>query len=640
MTARHVRITDRPFTGAARLPTLAAYLPDTGPPAPPMSLPTAQIAPPLSEKLLDSAARLTQDLDSAGLWWLSGYAAGLASAAAAPAAPALATPPRAEAGAGSRLTVVYGSQTGNAKRVAEQLAADAEHAGLAVRLLRADAFATRELKHERHLYLVVSTQGDGEPSDDARELCEFILGKRAPKLEQLHYAVLGLGDSSYPQFCAIGQALDARLAELGAQRLLARGDADLDIDSVATPWRQQALAAARESLKPLATVTPLRAAAAPASAVATREQPFAAELLANQRITTARSGKDIRHIELSLDGAGLHYAPGDALGVWPRNADALVDAVLDTLQLDGDSAVTHAQDTLPLREWLGGKRELTKLARPFLAAHAERSGDPALQALLAPGNAALGDWLGQRQVIDLLQRHPAPWSPEALVAALRPLLPRLYSIASSQKVVGDEVHLCVAHVEYAQDEATRWGVASHFLAARAPGDTLPVYIERNERFRLPADASRDVIMIGPGTGVAPFRAFVQERAAIGAGGRHWLFFGNPHFRSDFLYQLEWQRALKSGQLDRLDLAFSRDRAAVPGAPRTYVQQRLRERGRELYDWLQHGAHLYVCGAIAMGRDVHAALREVIAAHNGGDADAAADFLNGLQQQGRYARDVY
>ncbi len=238
-------------------------------------------------------------------------------------------------------------------------------------------------------------------------------------------------------------------------------------------------------------------------------------------------------------------------------------------------------------------------------------------------------------MIDLLQSAPAAWEATALVAALRPLQPRLYSIASSQRAVGDEAHLAVAHVAFERDGAARFGVASHQLAEAGHDATLPVYIEPNERFRLPADAARDVIMIGPGTGVAPFRGFVQEREAIGASGRHWLFFGNPHFRGDFLYQLEWQRALKSGALDRIDLAFSRD-----GAHKTYVQHRLRERARDLVDWIENGAHLYVCGATAMGRDVHAALAEALAAQLGLDEEAAGERLDALQREGRYARDLY
>lgn len=612
------------------------------------SLASAAFTTPLTEERLAALGRVTEGLDAHGLWWLSGYVAGLASRSGTPEAPTHEAPAPETSPAG-HLTIVYGSQTGNAKRLAEQLARQGEAAGLPVRLLRADAYPTRELKDERNLYLVISTQGDGEPPDDARGLVEFISGRRAPELKQLRYAVLGLGDSSYPQFCAIGQKLDARLAELGATRLLPRGDADLDIETIATPWAEQALVRAKEALKPvapLATVTPLR----PLQSSAPhhhRDAPFAAELLLNQRITARGSAKDIRHIELALEGSGLHYEPGDAIGLWPSNPPELVDEVLATLALDGNTAVSHAGQTLPVRQWLIERRELTRLARPFLAGHAAQARSDELNGLLAPGQQAhLAGFLGRTQVLDLLQQHPVDWSAEEFVAALRPLTPRLYSIASSRKQVGDEAHLTVAHVEYAGDQCaggrgTRWGAASHLLAASAEGARLPVFIEHNQRFRLPADATRDVIMIGPGTGVAPFRGFVQERTATrpmtaGAAGRNWLLFGNPHFRSDFLYQVEWQQALKDGRLHRLDLAFSRDQAH-----KVYVQDRLREQGRELFDWLEGGAHLYVCGdASRMARDVHASLLAVIAEHGGKSAEAAEDYLDQLQRQGRYARDVY
>ncbi|UTA55549.1 assimilatory sulfite reductase (NADPH) flavoprotein subunit [Lysobacter soli] len=597
---------------------------------------SAALAAPLTEDRLAALARVTDGLDSNGLWWLSGYAAGLASRGTAGVQTV--TAPVADATPAGRLTIVYGSQTGNAKRLAEQLARQSEAAGLPVRLLRADAYPTRELKDERTLYLVISTQGDGDPPDDARALVDFIAGKRAPELKQLRYAVLGLGDSSYPQFCAIGQRLDARLAELGATRLLPRADADLDLETIAEPWVAQALAKAKEALKPaapLATVTPLRPLQA--TPLHGRDAPFAAELLANQRITARGSVKDVRHVELSLEGSGLHYEPGDALGLWPVNPPALVEAILRTGELDGDVVVEHGGQRLPLRQWLGEKRELTKLARPFVASHAAQSRSEELNGLLAPDRQpALAKLLNEAQVLDLLRRYPASWSADELVAALRPLTPRLYSIASSQKHVGDEVHLTVAHVEYDDGDGLRWGAASNHFARSEEGARLPVFIEHNERFRLPADASRDVIMIGPGTGVAPFRAFVQERAAVGATGRNWLFFGNPHFRSDFLYQVEWQQALKDGSLHRFDLAFSRDQAH-----KVYVQDRLVERGRDLFDWLEGGAHLYVCGdATRMAKDVHAALLSVISEHGGKSAEDADDYLNTLQQQGRYARDVY
>lgn len=605
-------------------------------------------------------ARLAEGLDSAGLWWLSGYAAGLASgrgAAVTALAPVAATAPASEALPADRLTVVYGSQTGNAKRVAEALAAKFEAEGLSVRLLRADAYPQRELKDERYLALVLSTQGDGDPSDDARGLVEFLEGKRAPKLPQLRYAVLGLGDSSYPQFCAIGQRLDARLEALGAQRWIARGDADLDIDTVAGPWSADLFAQAREALKPkpaapaLASVTPLRPQTA-APAAHGRERPFAAEVLAQLPITGRGSTRDIRHLELALEGSGLDYEPGDALGVWIENPPALVDEILHTLDLGADTPVAHAGETLPLRDWLLRRREITRLSRPFVATHAAHAGSESLNRLLAPDQReALTALMADHQIVDLLQAHPGAWSAESLVEALRPLQPRLYSIASSRKAVGDEAHLTVAHVEYRRGDALRWGAASHFLATLGEGASVPVFVERNERFRLPVDASRDVIMIGPGTGVAPFRGFVQEREAIGATGRNWLFFGNPHARTDFLYQLEWQDALKRGSLHRLDLAFSRDAlvrsphmdvlATARDSHKVYVQHKLREHARELFAWLENGAHLYVCGdATRMAKDVHAALLDAIASAGGKSAEDAADYLNALQAQGRYARDVY
>ena len=597
-----------------------------------MSLPATTLPTPLQPDSAAALARLAEGLDSSALLWASGYLAGMARAlpanAPAPVA-AIATQPA---------TIVYGSQTGNAKRAAEALLAKLQSANVPARLLRADAYPLRELADETLLYVVVSTQGDGDPPDDARAFLEFVEGRRAPALKKLKFAVLALGDSSYPQFCAIGRRIDQRLQSLGGERITDCADADLDIETVSTPWTETVARIAADVLKPaapLATVTTLRPLAV-AVAAYSRAKPFAASVLANQRITFGAAGKDVRHLELALDGAGLAYEPGDALGLWPRNPAPLVDAVLQATSLDGETAVRIGEEERSLRAWLLDKRELTRLARPFVAAHAERSGDADLQRLLAPEHA--GDFqqlLASLQPIDLLQQQCADWDADALVASLRPLQPRLYSIASSRKVVGDEAHLTVAHVEYDLDGQTRWGAASHQLATSDEGDTLPVYIEVNERFRVPADSSRDIIMIGAGTGIAPFRGFVQERAAVGGSGRNWLFFGAPHQRSDFLYQLEWQRALKDGQLDRIDLAFSRDSTS-----KTYVQQRIGEQARALHDWLQGGAHLYVCGAIAMGKDVHAALTDAIAAHNGGDREAATEFLDTLAREGRYARDVY
>lgn len=610
---------------------------------------------PLPEEKSAAALRLFEGLDAGALWWLSGYAAALARTA--PAQARAAAEPLREAPAQERLSVVYGSQTGNARRLAEKLARDAEAAGLAVRLLRADAYPRRELGSERLLVVVISTQGDGDPPDDARDLVEFLAGKRAPQLPGLKYAVLALGDSSYPQFCAIGRRIDTRLAELGATRLLASGEADVDIETVASPWLARALDLAREALRPatprVASVTPLRAHTPLPSGEWSRERPFAAPLLANQRIVARDCARDVRHVELSLEGSGLVYEPGDALGVWPVNPPVIVDAVLSAAALDGDTPVTHEGRSLPLRGWLARERELTRLARPFVALHAERSRDTDLNRLLAPDRASeLAAFLRGRQPLDLLREHPRAWDAQALVAALRPLAPRLYSIASSRLAIGDEAHLTVGVVDYEAFGTRHHGAASRQLADADDDAHASVYIESNERFRLPLDGTRDIIMIGPGTGVAPFRGFVQERRETGASGRNWLLFGNRHFHSEFLYQTEWQAALRDGTLERLDLAWSRDgfpmrnprmdaRAAARDSRATYVQDRVREHGREMYARLEGGAHVYVCGdATRMAKDVHAALVGIFALHGGLDRERAEERLSRLASEGRYARDVY
>jgi sulfite reductase (NADPH) flavoprotein alpha-component len=588
----------------------------------------------LGGERLAALERLTDGLSPAELYWIAAWSAARAERQQSGGTPEAATVKAVD----ERLTVLYGSQTGQAKRIATELSARAESAGLAVRLVRADSYPQRDLAKESHLVVVISTQGDAEPPDDARALVEFVLSKRAPRLPGLQYAVLGLGDSSYPEFCAIGRQLDARLAALGASRFAPLGEADVDVDAVAAPWAERALEQARQVLgatQPTARVAILQSV--PSRPVFSRERPFAAAVLDNQTIVARDTGRDVRHVELSLEGSGLNYQPGDSLGVWPSNLPALVQQWLSVLKLDGEQSVTHEGRSLPLRQWLAHERELTRLSRPLVAALADVSGDSDLAGLLrSDQSAALAALLNDHQPIDLWRRYAAAWSPEELVAALRPLTPRLYSIASSQKAVGEEVHLTVTVVDYLAHGEPHWGAASSFIATAGDEQRLPIYIEANERFRLPEDDARDIIMIGPGTGVAPFRAFVQERRETGARGRNWLFFGNRHFTSEFLYQVEWQAALRDGSLHRLDLAFSRDSAS-----KVYVQQRLREQGRELYAWLQEGAHLYVCGdASRMAKDVHAALIDVAVTHGGQSPDQAREWLADLLQQGRYARDVY
>ena len=602
---------------------------------------TVKLATPLGDEKAALLQRLVDGLDASSLTWLSGYFAGLAArpAAAAPLLAPASASPGAQASPQETVTLVYGTQTGNSRQLAERLRKQLEAAGVAVRAFRAGEYPVRELKNERLLYVVISTQGDGDPPDDARGFFDFLMSKRAPALGQLRFAVLSLGDSSYPKYCEVGRVLDERLAQLGAARLFARADCDLDFEPTATPWLAQALEKARAELgapAAQATVTALRPEAPPPTF--SRENPYPAQVLANQRITGRDALKDVRHLELSLEGSGLRYTPGDALGVVARNPPQLVDAVLSTLRLDGTTSVTREGRTQPLAQWLTEGLEITKLSRPFLALHAERSGAAALKALLTPeGGGALRELLASHQVIDLLRAHPATWSAEELVAGLRRLTPRLYSIASSQKRVGDEVHLTVARVDYEAFGSRHVGAASDYLATRAAEqDVVEVFIESNERFRLPEDGTRDILMIGPGTGVAPFRAFVQERVESGATGRNWLFFGEQHFRSQFLYQLEWQEAVKKKHLHRLDVAFSRDQGR-----KIYVQHRLREQGREVHAWLEGGASLYVCGeAQRMAPDVHEALIDIYMTHGGKSRDDARAHLDSLREQQRYLRDVY
>lgn len=602
---------------------------------------------PIPPDKVQAVATLIQDLDGQALQWLSGYLAG-AAAQARPASDALAPAaeiPAAASQAAQPLTILYGSQTGNAKRIAEKLAADVEAGGLQVRLVRADAYRTAELKKEQCLYIVISTHSVGdtaEPPDDSRGFFEFLTGRRAPKLPDLHYAVLALGDSSYVDFCGIGRQIDERLAALGAHRLFDRADADVDTGPVADPWAQRALQHARERLQTPPTTAPKRGNAPvtflrPVPTGWSRERPYSAEVLSSEPIVADDSLKDVRHIELSLNGSGLHYQPGDALGVWPTQAPELVDAILALLGLDGGTDIALGDARLTLAQWLSQRRELTVLTRPFIAAHAERSGDAALRALMQPdARAQFAHVLKHLQLIDLLRRYPAAWDAHALVAALRPLAPRLYSIASSEDQVDDEVHITVANVRFEHDGQARWGVGSHHLCALKEGDVLPVFIEPNTRFRLPQDPAQDVIMIGPGTGVAPFRAFLQQRRAAGAPGRNWLFFGNPHRHSDFLYQTEWLQARNEKVLTRLDVAFSRDQAE-----KIYVQHRLREQGAQVWAWLQGGAHLYVCGdADHMAPDVHATLVDLATTHGRQSREEATAWLQGLLTEGRYARDVY
>ena len=593
------------------------------------------IASPLSDEQLHALDRFVDPLSPDQLIWIGGYLAGLAAAHRG-GTPRIA-PAEAESDE-APLTIAYGSQSGNGARIAAEVKAQAEARGFRVRLKSMDEYRAADLKSEKKLLVVVSTQGEGEPPDSGKELYEFLHGRKAGRLEGVRYSVLALGDSSYEHFCKTGRDFDARLADLGASRVHPRVDCDVDYEEDAAQWIEGAL----DALAAAPAAPPLRPARAPRDNVTSlysKKHPFLATALANLDLCGHGSEKEVRHLELSLEGSGLSYEPGDSVGVLPVNDPAAVAELVAALGLDPAASVEAAGERVTLEHALSHVYEITTLTRPLVEKFADLADAKALRALLAPERSAeLWQYLRGRHLIDLITEHPLrSIGAGELLALLRKLPPRLYSIASSHKANPGELHATVAAVRYESHGRLRSGVASTFLADRiAEGDTLPIYIEANRNFKLPADPSTPIVMVGPGTGVAPFRAFVEEREAIGATGRSWLFFGAQRFTTDFLYQREWQQHLKDGSLTRMDVAFSRDRAH-----KVYVQHRMKEQARDLYGWLADGAHFYVCGdAEQMARDVHQALIDIVADQGGLSAERAGEYVQELARTRRYQRDVY
>lgn len=585
---------------------------------------------PLSDEQQRQLSQALSTLNTQQLAWVSGYLYGLSQSGQQP----VATSTAAVAPAGN-LTILYGSQTGNAKGVASAIKAQAEARGLPVTLTSMADYKPKQLKKETHLLVVVSTYGEGEPPESAVDLYEQLKKGKVGKLEGLKFAVLGLGDSSYEFFCQTGKDFDSLLTKAGADRVHELASLDVDYQDAAKAWGEQALnaIAAPLSAGPAGSSVASAVQQAVGHSQYSKENPFPARLSVNQKITGRDSTKDIRHIEISLEESDIRYQPGDALGIWFDNDADLVGEVLALAHLSGDEATARGS----LREVLSRELELTRLHGGFITGLAEISDNAALKDL-AGDKAQVNALVASAQVVDVLKRFPTALTAEQLLGLLRPLTPRLYSIASSQSEVEEEVHLTVGVVRYPQEDGTvRSGAASSYLADRLPEDAeVRVFVEHNDNFRLPQNPDTPVIMVGPGTGIAPFRAFLQEREAQGAEGKNWLFFGNPHFTQDFLYQVEWQRYVKSGLLSKISLAFSRDQAN-----KIYVQDRLREAGLELYQWLEAGAHFYVCGdANHMAKDVQEALLDVIAEHGQKSREEAEEYLSELRRAKRYQRDVY
>lgn len=556
--------------------------------------------------------------------WLNGFLAGMFSTTDAG--------PELTAAAAEPLLVLFGSQTGTAERLAKRLAREARERGFAVTLRGMEAHPIVDLTAAKRVAVLVSTHGDGDPPDQADRFFRELNAETAPRLDALEFAVLALGDSTYRHFAKCGRDLDERLAALGATRAIARLDADVDVDPPFCMWRDALFSAWTAGTAP---ALPQRAPGTPA-AEESAERVLATPVVNHLRLNRQGSDKDTRHIALRLE-TGMHYEVGDALGIIPRNPPLMVDEVLAAAGFDGEESVTDASGRAgALRRALSESYDIGRLGARTLRAYAARRQHERLDAICAD-DERLRNYLDGRDLIDLLVEFPAPFEqPDDLLTLLPRLAPRLYSIASSPRAHEGEVHLCVGTVRYRAHARDRLGVCSTFLATRARiGEPLETFIRENSRFRPPADPRTPMIMIGAGTGVAPFRAFLADRRAQGATGPNWLFFGDRHRAYDFLYEDELL-AYEADGFARLSLAFSRDLHH-----KVYVQHLLLEAASEIWRWLEDGAHVYVCGdATHMAKDVEAALRRIAMIAGASPEEEAVAYIDALRATGRYARDVY
>lgn len=601
---------------------------------------------PFNQEQVELLNRLIPTLTDGQRLWLGGYIAayqaGLATAqtigqvgqnpvAAPVSAPAVSR----------EVTVLYGSQTGNSIGLSKKLGKKLEEQGLQVTLSSMGDFKPNGLKKIENLLIVVSTHGEGEPPDNAIPFHEFLNSKRAPKLDGLRYSVLALGDTSYEFFCQTGKDFDKRLQELGATALVPRVDCDVDFDEPSAAWMNDVLASLSGAATTAGAVTSeaITAAVSSGESEFNRTNPFKAEVLENLNLNGRGSDRETRHIELSLEGSNLDYEPGDSLGVFPENHPRLVDELIAAMGWNADERVTVNKngDQVSVYEALLRHYEITAVTKPVAEQLAKLSSGNELTALLA-NDSEFRNVMNSSDLLDVVQDYALKGIPAAqFLAVLRKIPARLYSIASSSKSFPDEVHLTVRTVRYEARGRQRYGVCSVHLAERIEaGDTLPVYIQHNPNFKLPENSDTPIIMVGPGTGVAPFRSFLGEREETGAEGKTWLFYGDQHFSTDFLYQTEWRRWLKDGVLTKMDVAFSRDTEQ-----KVYVQHRMLEHSKELYQWLQDGASVYICGdEKKMAHDVHAALITILQQEGGLSSEQAVEYMTRLQQEKRYQRDVY
>lgn len=561
--------------------------------------------------------------------WLAGFLAGVASRSLFA---------DQDAGAGTELTtlnIAYGTQTGNAESVAEELAAAAKSSGFAPKVLELDDIDMEMLAGMDNLLVIISTYGEGEMPDNAGLFWQALSANTAPRLEKMHFSVLGLGDTGYDEFCQAGKLMDMRLEQLGAKRVFARQDCDVDFEEMAEEWSTGVL----EIMPRTGGGDASHASAAPAPKKSkwNRKNPYQSTILENRLLSGEGSAKEIRHFSFELGDSELTYEAGDAMGVIPINDPDLVNLMIERLGAKGEDAI-KGQD-LPLGELLSTSFEISTPSKEFIAEVERRANHAELTHVMNNGDKeALEAFLWGKDTLDLLNLNDKLlFNAEELVSYLKPLQHRAYSISSSPKAHPGEVHLTIAAVRWTNENRPHKGVCSTFLADRVQeGDQASIFMSPNKSFRPPEDNDAPMIMVGPGTGIAPFRAFLEERRERGAKGKNWLFFGDQHLAHDFIYQDEISKMSEDGLLRRLDLAFSRDQKE-----KIYVQTRMLENGKALYSWLEEGGYFYVCGdATRMAKDVDRALIQVVETHGNMSFDAAQNYVDGLKREKRYLRDVY
>lgn len=574
--------------------------------------------------------------------YLNGFLAGIFSREPAREASAVetSTPPLLT------LSILFASQTGNAENLAKRLAKEAGKRGFAPTIHDLGKYPIEQLASESRVLIIASTYGDGEPPDNAKPFWEKLCAS-ALKFSQTKFSVCALGDTNYPKFCAFGEDLEKKLTALGATCVFTRANCDVDFEEPFSKWQNEVLSALNSTESARAKPTDLiaenpepRVGQNANESTYSRNNPFPAPLVTNRKLTGEGSEKDTRHFEISLEGSDLNYEVGDALGVYPTNCPTLVNEILGIFKFSGEEFVNGREGAeIPLREALLLHYEITKIPVPLLQAVSEQTGDETLKSLVAPtANGALTKFLWGRDAVDLLRAHSsAKFSPAEFVRFFKKLSPRLYSISSSPKAHPGQVHLTIGVVRYESLGRARKGVCSTFLAERVDSNSpVPVFVHANKIFRPPLNPDTPIIMIGPGTGIAPFRAFLQERQAIGAKGKNWLFFGDQRSATDFMYRDELETMQRDGLLTKLDTAFSRDQTK-----KIYVQHRMREHAKELFSWFEDGAHFYVCGdAFRMARDVDAALHEIIQTGGNRTVEQAMEYVSRLKTEKRYQRDVY